>query len=66
MKLPLALSPMANVREGLQMNCLLLCYSQNLMAVLLGILATADMYPEVSTVTGLHDELVKVGVGLEP
>lgn len=35
------------------------------MAVLLGILSTADMYPEVTTITGLHDELIKVGVMLE-
>ena len=36
------------------------------MTILALVLATADVNPEVSTVTGLHDELVKVDVGLEP
>lgn len=30
------------------------------------VLAAADMNPVVATVGGLHDELVEIGVGLEP
>ena len=55
---------LAGLIKGL--NILLLNQSQNLMAVLLGILATADMYPEVTAVGGLHNELIIVSVGLEP
>lgn len=42
------------------MNSLLLCQSQNLMAILLGVLAARNMNPEVTTIGGLHDELIKV------
>ena len=45
---------------------LLLCQSQNLMAIFLNVLTTTDMYPEVAPVGGLHDELVVIRVGLEP
>lgn len=36
------------------------------MAVLALVLTATDMDPVVTTVGGLHDELVEVGVGLEP
>lgn len=41
---------------------------QNLMAVLALalVLAAGDMDPIVTTVGGLHDELVEIRVGLEP
>ena len=42
------------------MNSLLLCQSQNLMAILLGVLAARNMNTEVTTIGGLHDELIKV------
>lgn len=45
---------------------LLFSQSQNLMAVLALVLAAADMDPVVTTVGGLHDELVVIHVGLEP
>ena len=36
------------------------------MAILLGILAAADMYLEVTNVGSLHNELVEVSFGLDP
>ena len=36
------------------------------MAVLGLVLAARDMNPEVAAIGGFHDELVEVGVGLEP
>lgn len=48
------------------MEILLLGQSQNLMAVLLLVLATRDVNPEVATVGGFHDELIVIRVGLEP
>lgn len=47
-------------------RCLLLRQTQNLMAILALVLAAADVDPEVATVGGFHDELIEVGVGLEP
>lgn len=41
---------------------LLLCQSQNLMAVLGLVLATADMNPEVATIGGFYDGLIKIDV----
>lgn len=55
-----------NEGEDLNENRLLLSQPQNLMAVLLGVLATADMNPVVAAVGGFHDELVVIRVGLEP
>ena len=43
---------------------LLLGKSQNLMAVLVIVFATADMNPEVTIIGGLHGQLVKVDVVL--
>lgn len=48
------------------MEILLLGQSQNLMAVLLDVLSTRNMDPEIATIAGLHDELVVIRVGLEP
>lgn len=48
------------------MEDLLLRQSQNLMAVLALVLAATDMDPEVTTIRGLHNELVVIRVGLEP
>lgn len=45
---------------------LLLCQSQNQLAVLLDVLATAYMYPEVFAVGGFDDGLVEVGVLDDP
>lgn len=36
------------------------------MTVLALVLAAVDMDPVVASVRGFHDELVEVGVGLEP
>lgn len=41
---------------------LLLCQSQHLVSVLLDVSAAADVNPEVTTIGGFHNELVKVGV----
>lgn len=56
-------APIRFANEG---DDLLLSLSQNLMAVLLDVLATADMNPVVATIGGFHNELIEVGVGLEP
>lgn len=48
------------------MEILLLGQSQNLMAVLLDVLAAAYMDPVIATVVGFHNELIVICVGLEP
>ena len=45
---------------------LFLHVADDLVAVLLGVLATAHMYLEVFVIGGFHDELVKVAVGFYP
>lgn len=63
MKRPLALSPKANVREGLRDEDLLfLQVADDLMAILGLVLATRDVNPEIKVIAGLDDGLIKVRV----